>query len=71
MEERTTSRRTVLQGARAALAALGAGAGLSGTAAASSPWETVESPTGNALYDVERTSAGVYAAGAGGTIVER
>jgi len=71
MTERTTSRRTVLKGAGAALAALGAGAGLSGAVAAASPWETVESPTGNALYDVEYTSAGVYAIGAGGVVLRR
>lgn len=44
---------------------------LSGSAAASGAWESVSTPTGNSLHDVECTDAGAYAVGSGGTIVER
>jgi hypothetical protein len=71
MAEHTTTRRTVLKRTGAALAALGLGAGASAAAAAESPWETVESPTGNTLHDVERTAAGVYAVGGGGVVLRR
>ncbi|PSQ03408.1 hypothetical protein BRC95_09185 [Halobacteriales archaeon QS_5_68_33] len=68
MSERTATRRTVLKATGAALA----GAAVPATAAAEeSGWTSVESPTGNTLFDVEETSAGAYAVGGGGVVLER
>ena len=66
-EERSMSRRTVLK----TVAAGAAAAAVPATASASSPWTVVESPTGSTLYDVEQTTAGAYAVGAGGVVLER
>jgi len=71
MTEHTTSRRSVLKGIGAALAAAGAGASVAGTAAASAEWRTVETPVDGDLYDVQRTATGVYAVGAGGAVIRR
>ncbi len=71
MTEYNTSRRNVLKGIGTALAAAGAGAAMGTTAAAESGWRTVETPVDGALYDVERTSAGVYAVGGGGVVIRR
>jgi hypothetical protein len=55
--------------------ALGAVAALTVVAgaatAAESPWTTVEKPTGNALFDVEETTASVYAVGGGARVYDR
>ena len=40
-------------------------------AAEGEQWTSVESPTGNTLYDVETTAAGVYTVGGGGVVLER
>ncbi|GGN92913.1 MULTISPECIES: WD40/YVTN/BNR-like repeat-containing protein [Haloarcula] len=71
MSEREATRRGVLKGIGASVAAAMGTAALSGSAAASSPWESVESPTGNTLYDVEYTDAGAYAVAGGGIVLER
>jgi hypothetical protein len=68
MTRNTADRRTVLKGAGAALAAAVAP---STALAADAKWTAVESPTGNTLHDVEYTSAGAYAIGGGGVVVER
>jgi hypothetical protein len=69
MSERDTTRRTFVKG-------LGAAAGAAtlpslASASGSGDWTVVESPTGNTLYDVERTAAGLSAVGAGGIVLER
>jgi photosystem II stability/assembly factor-like uncharacterized protein len=70
MKQNTTRRRFVkgLAGAAAATT-------LAGTAAAASDsadeWTTVETPTGNTLYDAARTSDGIYVVGAGGVVLRR
>jgi hypothetical protein len=75
MKQRTT-RRSVLRTAGVAAAAL-AGVGTTATAqektqgTGSSGWTTAETPTGNTLYDVTYTSAGAYAVGGGGVVLER
>lgn len=67
-DRNSTTRRTVLKGAGAtAAAAVVPAVG----AAAESGWTAVESPTGNTLHDVARTSAGVYAVGGGGIELRR
>ncbi len=71
MTEHTTSRRTVLKGIGSALAATGPGAIVTGAVAGAPDRRTVGTPVGGTLYDVERTAAGVYTVGAGGTVVER
>ncbi len=67
------TRRTVLKGAAASLVGVTAlattGAATNGGSARK--WTTAETPTGNTLYDVEETSAGVYAVGGGGVVVRR
>ncbi len=68
MSERTHTRRSVLRGIGAATAAAVAGSGL---ASADGEWRSVASPVDVSLYDVERTTAGLYAAGGGGTVIER
>jgi hypothetical protein len=69
MKQNTTRRGFV----RLTGATMAAAAGLSATAAASdgATWTAAETPTGNTLYDVEETTAGVYAVGAGGIVLER
>jgi len=67
MFDEPTTRRTILKSAGAALAA----AAVPASAQAGSDWTAVESPTGNALSDVEYTSAGAYAVGGGGVVIER
>jgi len=68
MSERSTrTRRSVLKGTGAALAA----AVVPATASATEGWTGVESPTGNTLYDVEYTGQGAYAVGGGGIVLER
>ncbi|PSQ60774.1 hypothetical protein BRD18_00135 [Halobacteriales archaeon SW_7_71_33] len=62
-----TDRRTVLRTVAGGVAA----SGLFGSVGAASEWTAAEPPTGNNLYDVEHTTAGAYAAGGGGTVVER
>jgi photosystem II stability/assembly factor-like uncharacterized protein len=62
-----TDRRTVLRTVAGGVAA----SGLFGSVGAASEWTATEPPTGNNLYDVEHTTAGAYAAGGGGTVVER
>jgi hypothetical protein len=66
---RTTSRRTVIKGIGAAIAATTVPA----VAAAESDdgWTTVESPTENTLYDVADTRAGACAVAAGGIVLQR
>jgi len=66
---RQTSRRTFLKASAAAIAA----SATAGVAAASgdADWTAVESPTGNALHDVEYTAAGAYAVGGGGIVLDR
>jgi len=68
MTRRTLTRRNALKTTATALAA----AALPATAAtATDGWTAVESPTDNTLHDVEHTSAGAYAVGGGGLVVER
>ncbi|MBX0323720.1 hypothetical protein EGH21_11845 [Halomicroarcula sp. F13] len=71
MSEREATRRGVLKGIGVSVAAAMGTAALPGSAAASSPWESVESPTGNTLHDVEYTDAGAYAVAGGGVVLER
>ncbi|WP_434530444.1 WD40/YVTN/BNR-like repeat-containing protein [Haloarcula sp. NS06] len=71
MSDRNATRRGVLKGIGATAAAALGGAALSGTVAAAGPWESVESPTGNTLHDVEYTTAGAYAVAGGGIVLER
>jgi len=68
MSERTHSRRSVLRGIGAAATATVVGSGL---ASAQSGWAAVKSPVDVALYDVQDTTAGAYAAGGSGTVIER
>jgi hypothetical protein len=56
-----------LSGATAA-AALTVGVG---GASAAADWTAVETPTGNTLYDVEKTVDGLYAVGGGGVVLHR
>jgi len=67
-----TTRRTFVRAAGAATAAL---ASVPLTASADenddSEWTVAETPTGSTLYDVEYTSAGAYAVGTGGVVLER
>ncbi|MUV90530.1 hypothetical protein GJ629_11985 [Halapricum sp. CBA1109] len=67
MVRTTHSRRSVLKtaGVAAAIAAV------PGAAAEREQWTSVESPTGNTLYDVETTAADVYTVGGGGVVLER
>jgi len=67
MSERTATRRTVLKTTGAALAA----AAVPTAAASEDGWTSVESPTGNTLWDVEYTTEGAYAVGGGGVVLER
>ncbi|NHN41445.1 hypothetical protein G9C85_07310 [Halorubellus sp. JP-L1] len=72
MTNPSTSRRTALKALGAAAATTLAGSGaVVASVADDSGWTMRESPTGNALYDVEETAAGVYAVGAGGVVLER
>jgi photosystem II stability/assembly factor-like uncharacterized protein len=68
MSEGSYGRRTFLKATGAAIAAATVPAG---TAAAEEGWTAVETPTGNTLYDVERTAAGTHVVGAGGVVLER
>lgn len=70
MSERNATRRGVLTGIGATVAAALGGAAVSGTVAATGPWESVESPTGNTLHDVEYTATGAYAVAGGGIVLE-
>jgi hypothetical protein len=63
-----TTRRSVLRSTGVATALL---AGVPATAAADDGWTAVETPTGNTLYDVTYTTAGAYAVGGGGIVLER
>lgn len=68
MPERTTTRRTVLEASGAAIAA----AVVPATAtAAESDWTVAETPVDSTLHDVAHTTAGAYAVGDGGVVVER
>jgi len=71
MSEPTPTRRGLLKGIGATAAAVVGGSAFAGTVAASSPWTSVESPTGNTIHDVEYTSAGAYAVAGGGIVLER
>ncbi len=67
MSEHSVTRRTVLKTVGAAAAA----AAVPATVTASDEWTSVESPTGNTLYDIEYTAGGAYAIGSGGVVLER
>ncbi|WP_225335030.1 WD40/YVTN/BNR-like repeat-containing protein [Halomicrobium urmianum] len=67
MSDTALTRRSVLRATGAAVAA----AAVPASAQAGSEWTAVESPTGNALHDVEYTSAGAYTVGGGGVVLER
>ena len=69
MSDRTPTRRRFLQ-ASSAIAGAALLPGLA-TAASSSGWQSVETPTGTTLHDVEATAAGAYAVGGGGVVLER
>jgi len=72
MFDDTATRRTVLKSAGAAVTAAAIPAGVqASTDSGASEWTVVESPTGNTLSDVEYTSAGAYAVGGGGVVIER
>jgi len=68
MTRPTLTRRSALKTTATALAAAAVPVS---AATAEAGWTAVESPTGNTLYDVERTSAGAYAVGGGGLVLER
>ncbi|MFB6194463.1 MAG: WD40/YVTN/BNR-like repeat-containing protein [Halobaculum sp.] len=61
------TRREAVRGLGAALATTT----VAGTAVADEEFVVVESPTGNTIYDVERTVSGLYAVAAGGQVLER
>jgi hypothetical protein len=63
------TRRTVLQGIGAAVAAAAVPA--TATAAAAAEWKIVETPVDGTLHDVAGTTAGAYAVGSGGVVIER
>jgi len=69
MSEREPTRRRFLQ-ASSVVAGAALLPGLA-TAENSAGWQTAETPTGNTLYDVEATTAGAYAVGGGGVVIER
>ena len=72
MSERTCGRRTVLKRAGTAIAAATVPAGTAAAGSGSGEgWTAVGTPTGNTLFDVERTAAGAYAVAAGGIVLER
>jgi hypothetical protein len=52
-------------------AAVVAGAALPPSASAAAGWTVAETPTESTLYDVKETSAGAYAVGGGGVVLER
>jgi hypothetical protein len=68
MSEHTVTRRSVLKATGAAVAAAAVPAGAQ---AADAQWTVAETPTENTLYDVQYTSAGAYAVGGGGVVLER
>ncbi|WP_459193770.1 WD40/YVTN/BNR-like repeat-containing protein [Halosimplex sp. J119] len=70
MSERNATRRSVL---KATGAALGAAAlpSVASAAETDSEWTAVKSPVGGTLSDVEETSAGAYAVGDAGVVLER
>jgi len=65
----TPTRRTVLRTTGVAIAGAAAMPGLA--SAGEAGWTSVETPTGNTLYDVEYTDAAAYAVGEGGVVIER
>jgi hypothetical protein len=67
-EHDSVTRRTVLKGVGAAA---GATVVPAVGAAVESGWTAVDSPTGNTLHDVARTSTGAYAVGGGGVGLRR
>jgi len=71
MSDRSVSRRSVLEGIGASLTATIGTTALSGSAAASSEWQSVSAPTANTLHDVVSTNAGACAVGGGGVVLER
>jgi photosystem II stability/assembly factor-like uncharacterized protein len=68
-DEPTVGRRTVIRG----IGAVAATAGVAGvrSAATDSPWTVAKAETDSTLYDVEDTSAGPYAVGTGGVVIDR
>jgi hypothetical protein len=68
-DEPTVGRRTVIRGIGAVAATAGV-AGV-GSAATDSPWTVAKAETDSTLYDVEDTSAGPYAVGTGGVVIDR
>jgi hypothetical protein len=66
-DEPTATRRTVLSGIGAALTVGGA----SGVTAAEKKWTVAKTATDATLYDVEYTTAGAYAVGGGGVVLDR
>jgi hypothetical protein len=66
MSDDPLSRRRFLRASSAAVA----GAAIP-PAAAADGWTVAETPVDSTLYDVERTSAGAYAVGTGGVVIER
>jgi hypothetical protein len=68
MSERELTRRRFVQATGVAVAA----AALPGSASATTnSWQSVTSPVGETLHDVEYTSEGAYAVGGGGVVIER
>ncbi|MFB6305296.1 MAG: WD40/YVTN/BNR-like repeat-containing protein [Haloferacaceae archaeon] len=70
-DRKTLSRRTALKAIGATAAAAAVPAVGSVPAAAGSEWTAAETPTGKTLHDVAYTSAGAYAVGGGGIVLER
>jgi hypothetical protein len=68
-DEPTVGRRTVIRGIGAVAATAGV-AGV-GSAATDSPWTVAKAETDSTLHDVEDTSAGPYAVGTGGVVIDR
>jgi uncharacterized membrane protein len=71
-DERTVGRRTVIRGIGAAAATAGlAGVGSAAGSGSESRWTVAKAGTDSSLYDVEDTSAGPYAVGTGGVVIDR
>jgi hypothetical protein len=70
MSERKLSRRGFMAASGVAIAT-GAVSGVAGATTGDEGWQAVESPVGATLHDVESTTAGAYAVGGGGVVIER
>jgi hypothetical protein len=69
MSDSSTTRRSFVKGIGGTITLAALGTTASGQTAET--WSVAESPTGNTLYDVEETSNGLFAVGAGGIVLHR